>query len=260
MNTSLSLFLFITLNISHVISQQNLNTPTGSNGYVSVAEFMSRNRRFASKTNPSVFEATRNGQTPSAYFIGCSDSRVPLTKIFRSGIGEIFESRNIANQFNPNNSESVSALGYAVKVLNVPQVVVVGHEGCGGCAYALEHAMLESEGRSKPVSTDWTSELNTFTDPIKLLAQGRVLQRGGKFQHHDQRKSLDFAEVTMTPNEQQLSSLIEVNVQSQVRKIAESQIVRSAWAEGKQLSLHGLVYNVNNGQVRSVVSWTGNNS
>ncbi|CAH7666702.1 carbonic anhydrase 2 [Phakopsora pachyrhizi] len=208
-------------------------------------EFSSRNTKFATDTPQSVFQATSNGQNPSAYMIGCSDSRVPLTSIFNSGIGEIFESRNIANQFNPNSTESVSALGYAVKVLNVPQVVVVGHEGCGGCAHALEEAMLEAEGNSKPHSNDWTSHLISFTSQIKLLAHS---------------ESLDFSEVNKTSNELQLSNLVDVNVRSQVNEIARNQVVQSTWAEGKKLAIHGLVYDINTGKLRSVVTRTGNSS
>lgn len=78
-----------------------------------------------------------HGQSPKIMLIGCADSRVDPTDIFNAYPGEMFVARNVANIVPPadeNGSfdEVASAIQYAVTVLKVEMIVVMGHESCGG--------------------------------------------------------------------------------------------------------------------------------
>jgi carbonic anhydrase len=82
-------------------------------------------------------ELSERGQSPAVMLIGCSDSRVSPEVIFDAGPGELFVVRNVANLvpvFQPDGgAHGVSAaLEYAVQVLKVKHVVVLGHAQCGG--------------------------------------------------------------------------------------------------------------------------------
>jgi len=74
-----------------------------------------------------------HGQKPFAAILGCSDSRVPLEMIFDQGLGDIFVIRvagNVANEV------TIASVEFAVSVLNVPLVMVIGHESCGAVTAA----------------------------------------------------------------------------------------------------------------------------
>jgi carbonic anhydrase len=77
-------------------------------------------------------------QQPKALWIGCVDSRVQPELITKSGIGELFVHRNIANQVKLDDANSMSVLEYAVKKLKVPYIVVCGHTGCGGIEHCFD--------------------------------------------------------------------------------------------------------------------------
>ena len=82
------------------------------------------------------------GQSPKVMVIACSDSRVDPAQIFDVSPGEIFVVRNVANLVPPFENDAgrhgvSAALEFAVTQLEVPEVVVMGHGACGGCAAAL---------------------------------------------------------------------------------------------------------------------------
>src|SRR5881392_3348984 len=82
-------------------------------------------------------ELSERGQSPAVMVIGCCDSRVSPEVIFDAGPGELFVVRNVANLvpvFQPDGgAHGVSAaLEYAVQVLRVKHIVVLGHAQCGG--------------------------------------------------------------------------------------------------------------------------------
>ncbi len=89
--------------------------------------------------NKDFYQALKEGQKPHTLFIGCSDSRVDAETLFQASAGEIFQIRNVANivprEEEPDTHPSVvSAIEYAVKILNVDNIIVCGHSNCGGCA------------------------------------------------------------------------------------------------------------------------------
>jgi len=99
-----------------------------------------QNRAWAERireTDPSHFERRAASQEPHFFMIGCCDSRVPTEVLTGAKPGEIFTHRNIANQADPTDMNMLSALEYAVQVLDVRHVVVCGHYNCGGVKAAM---------------------------------------------------------------------------------------------------------------------------
>ena len=87
---------------------------------------------------------TVKGQRPATMVISCADSRVSPSMVFSTGPGEIFVARNIANIVPPHDPDSAprsiaAAVEYAVKVLKVENIVVLGHGRCGGVAALVSH-------------------------------------------------------------------------------------------------------------------------
>jgi len=83
-----------------------------------------------------------HGQNPDIMLIACADSRVDPTDIFDAYPGEMFVARNVANIVPPNGDDeayhgTMAAIEYAVTVLEVDVIVVMGHESCGGIAGCL---------------------------------------------------------------------------------------------------------------------------
>jgi carbonic anhydrase len=90
-------------------------------------------------------ELSERGQSPAVMVIGCCDSRVSPEVIFDAGPGELFVMRNVANLvpvYQPDaNAHGVSAaLEYAVTVLRIKHIVVLGHAQCGGIRAFIDKA------------------------------------------------------------------------------------------------------------------------
>ena len=108
-------------------------------------ELFERNRRWAAKVSqesPGFFEALARQQAPRYMWIGCADSRVPSTQIVDLMPGEIFVHRNVANVVAHSDFNCLSALQFAVDILKVEHVIVVGHYGCGGVRAVMEKMQL----------------------------------------------------------------------------------------------------------------------
>ena len=93
------------------------------------------NRAWAERkvaTDADFFQRLERQQAPQYLWIGCSDSRVPANEIVGLDPGELFVHRNVANLAPPQDANYLSVLQFAVDVLKVKHVVVVGHYGCGG--------------------------------------------------------------------------------------------------------------------------------
>src|SRR5262249_7774425 len=82
--------------------------------------------------DPDFFRRLERQQAPHYLWIGCSDSRVPANTIVGLDPGELFVHRNVANLASPQDANYLSVLQFAVDVLRVQHIMVVGHYGCGG--------------------------------------------------------------------------------------------------------------------------------
>lgn len=170
------------------------------------------------ESDPQFFKRLEGQQSPEYLWIGCSDSRVPANEIVGLNPGELFVHRNVANLAPPQDANYLSVLQFAVDVIKVKHVMVVGHYGCGGVAAAID-------GKRRGLVDHWLH-------PIREV-------------HAEHRHELEAIgdEKTM------LNRLCELNVMRQVRNVASDVFVQDAWARGQQLSVHGWVYSLSNGLV-----------
>ena len=186
-----------------------------------IAELFARNRAWAEQmtaTNPSFFSDLAHLQTPQYLWIGCSDSRVPANQITGLAPGEVFVHRNIANVVVHTDLNCLSVLQYAVDVLRVRHVMVVGHYGCGGVGAALGETRLG-------LIDNWLRHIQDIADGHRDLL----------------RAAAPAARADL---------LCELNVIEQAANVARTSIVQDAWAQGRKLTLHGWIYRLSNGILR----------
>ena len=164
------------------------------------------------------FERLMGQQAPEYLWIGCSDSRVPANQIVGLDPGEMFVHRNVANLAPPQDANYLSVLQFAIDVLKVKHVLVVGHYGCGGVAAAID-------GQRRGLVDHWLH-------PIREVYR---IHRGELEAISSQRARLE--------------RLCELNVKRQVRNVASDMFVQEAWARGQSLSVHGWVYSLASGLV-----------
>ena len=180
------------------------------------------NRDWADKVtreDPTFFERLSKLQTPEYLWIGCSDSRVPANQIMGLAPGEVFVHRNIANVMVHTDLNCMSTIQFAVDVLKVRHILVVGHYGCGGVQAVVER-------RSVGLADNWLrhvadvafKHLHHFDLNSSLTAQGR--------------------------------KLVEMNVVEQVGNVCRTTILREAWSRGQKVDVHGLAYGLNDGLLR----------
>jgi carbonic anhydrase len=170
------------------------------------------------QVDPQFFKRLENQQSPEYLWIGCSDSRVPANEIVGLDPGELFVHRNVANLAPPQDANYLSVLQFAIDVIKVKHVMVVGHYGCGGVAAAID-------GKRRGLVDHWLH-------PIREV-------------HAEHRHELD----ALPSEKDKLNRLCELNVIRQVRNVASDVFVQDAWARGQPLAVHGWVYSLSNGLV-----------
>jgi len=177
---------------------------------------------------PGFFEESAKGQTPKILWLGCSDSRVPESVITASRPGDIFVHRNIANQIHPDDDSVLSVIAYAVAVVGVEHILVVGHTNCGGAAACLK-AVTAGTPPPEP-----TTPLARWLAPLTALAGSLNLQG--------------------VPTSEALTKIVEASVRSQVENVVGTAPVQEAWAAAgrKNLRVHGLVYELETGTLRDL--------
>jgi carbonic anhydrase len=188
-------------------------------------EHLKANNRLWSQTkiasDADFFKRLERQQAPQYLWIGCADSRVPANEIVGLDPGELFVHRNVANLAPPQDTNYLSVLQFAVDVLKVKHILVVGHYGCGGVAAAVD-------GKRRGLVDHWLH-------PIREVCEAH-------------RRELD----TMPHTRARLNRLCELNVVRQVRNVASDVFVQEAWARGQELSVHGWVYSLANGLVNDL--------
>lgn len=173
------------------------------------------------ETDPDYFKHLAEIQKPEFLWIGCSDSRVPANEITGTEPGEIFVHRNIANMVVHTDLNLLSVLDYAVEVLHVKHIIVCGHYGCGGVKAAISHHNM--------------GIINKWLRNIKDV-----------YRFHE-------SEIDNIKNEEaKVNRLVELNVQEQVLNLAKTSIVQKAWKNEQRPHLHGWVYGLSNGLLKSV--------
>jgi len=190
----------------------------------SIETLLAQNRKWAAETSalkPEFFSTLAQQQSPDYLWIGCSDSRVPANQIVGLIPGEIFVHRNVANVVVHTDLNCLSVLQFAIDVLQVKHILVVGHYGCGGVITALR-------GQRLGLIDNWLRHVQDVRQKhIALLEE--------------------------VPNESDRANrLCELNVIEQVMNVCETTIVQDAWLRGQELSVHGLVYALNDGVIRDL--------
>ena len=184
-------------------------------------DLKANNRAWAARktaVDADFFKRLVGQQAPEYLWIGCSDSRVPANEIVDLDPGEVFVHRNVANLAPPQDANYLSVLQFAVDVLKVKHILVVGHYGCGGIAAAVD-------GQRRGLIDHWLH-------PIREVC-------------HEHRHELD----AMPEERLRLERLCELNVIRQVRNVASDVFVQDAWARGQELCVHGWVYSIETGHV-----------
>ncbi len=189
-----------------------------------LSHLIANNRAWAAEIcerEPGFFSRLSQQQAPEYLWIGCSDSRVPANQIVGLLPGELFVHRNVANVVAHTDLNCLSVLQFAVDVLGVRHVVVVGHYGCGGVAAALRDDKLG-------LIDNWLRHVQDVQ------------------QKH--RRHLD----ALPGDDARVNRLCELNVIEQVVNVSQTTIVRDAWARGQELAVHGWVYGLQDGLVRDL--------
>ncbi|KRA83383.1 carbonic anhydrase [Altererythrobacter sp. Root672] len=152
-----------------------------------LAELLQGYRRFREhgwKPERERWATLRESQSPRVMVIACSDSRVDPSQIFDVNPGEIFVVRNVAAlvppfETAPGHHGVSAALEFAVQVLKVREIVVMGHGMCGGCKVALTQELRGSEPGKGGFIADWIELLDEARDPIakEFGTEGREAER-----------------------------------------------------------------------------------
>ncbi|KAH9812088.1 carbonic anhydrase [Melampsora americana] len=209
-------------------------------------ESLKKNIRFASRTDSAALLRNAVKQTPKLYWIGCSDSRVSETLLIEAELGEVFTERNIANLFKAEDARTSAGMEYAIHALNISHVVLVGHEGCGGCVTALASAREEATGNASAGKLSVGEEaIVNWIAPIRQMAVDMLQRIAGT-----------SAYKSPTPQEyrKQLSTLVELNVFQQARNILNSPVVKDAKRLGRAIWVYGWIYDIETGKIKQVFS------
>lgn len=168
------------------------------------------------KEDPEFFSRLAKQQSPEYLWIGCSDSRVAANQLLDLRPGEVFVHRNIANLVLHSDLNCLSVIQFAVEVLKVKHIIVCGHYGCGGVIASL--------------SNDRLGLIDNWLQNIKDV------------QRYHANELQAITDITAKQNR-----LCELNVQEQVLNLCQTSTLLRAWADGQELSVHGLVYSIQDG-------------
>ncbi|WP_096698989.1 carbonate dehydratase [Polaromonas sp. AER18D-145] len=189
----------------------------------SIQDLFSHNRAWAEqmeRDRPGFFTKLVKQQKPKYMWIGCSDSRVPANQITGLEPGEVFVHRNVANIVVHSDLNALSAIQFAVDMLKVEHIMVVGHYGCGGVQAALDGARIG-------LADNWIRHIQDV--------------------RHRHRQLLDSL-----PEALRADALCDLNVIEQVVNVCVSTVMVDAWAKGQKVSIHGWAFGVNDGLLQDL--------
>ncbi|MFO1245295.1 MAG: carbonate dehydratase [Ramlibacter sp.] len=189
----------------------------------SIQDLFTHNRAWAAqmeRDRPGFFTGLIQQQTPRYMWIGCSDSRVPANQITGLEPGEVFVHRNVANVVVHSDLNALSAIQYAVEMLKVEDIMVVGHYGCGGVMAALHGARIG-------LADNWIRHIQDVRDRHRVLLDG-------------------------LPDAQRADALVDLNVIEQVVNVCVSTVMVDAWAKGQKVRIHGWAFGVHDGLLQDL--------
>lgn len=172
------------------------------------------------REDPMFFARLARQQSPKYLWIGCADSRVPANEIVGLDPGELFVHRNVANVVVHTDFNCLSVLQFAIEVLKVEHVIVVGHYGCSGIRTALR-------GGIEGVAENWLCHIEDVQRRHRPLFAATA-----EAHHHD--------------------LLCELNALEGVRNVCRTSVVRDAWRRNQPLAVHGWVYGLNDGLLKDL--------
>lgn len=173
------------------------------------------------RENPSFFDTLAAGQSPKFLWIGCSDSRVPASEITNAMPGSIFVQRNIANMVIHTDSNLLSVVNYAVKVLKVKHIIVCGHYGCGGVEAAMGH-------KKYGFLDNWLMHIKDVYRLHQAELDGIQDEKG------------------------RLDRYVELNVIEQAGNLAKISFIQEEWEKGEFPYIHAWVYDIKDGLIKDL--------
>ncbi len=188
-----------------------------------LSHLLANNRAWAERKraeDPEFFSRLTAQQNPEYLWIGCSDSRVPANQITGLAPGEVFVHRNVGNLVVHSDLNCLSVMQFAVDVLKVRHIMVVGHYGCGGVRAAIEeqrHGLIDN----------WLRHIQDVRNKHRAV-------------------------LAATAEEQRVNRLCELNVIEQMANVCRTTLVQDAWERGQNLSVHGWVYGIDDGLLREM--------
>jgi carbonic anhydrase len=174
------------------------------------------------QSDSAFFENNSKGQNPKYLWIGCSDSRILPNEITGTSVGDLFVHRNIANLIHDDDLNLMCVVTYAIKYLNVRDVIVCGHYGCGGVLAAMGNqsfGIIDAWLKNiKQVAADHKAELDKIAD---------IQQRADR--------------------------LIELNVLAQVSHLCASAQFKELTQNSPRVEIHGWVYDMKTGFIKNLI-------
>ncbi|MEF9943967.1 MAG: carbonate dehydratase [Burkholderiaceae bacterium] len=172
--------------------------------------------RAEAERDPDFFRKLIDQQAPEYLWIGCSDSRVPANQITGLAPGEVFVHRNIANLVVHTDLNCLTVIDFAVDLLKVKHVMVVGHHGCSGVRMAMQRTAVG-------LSENWLRHIQ------------------------DVERSHSALLATAASDDERVQMLCELNVVEQAANVCETSVVQNAWKRGAEISVHGWIYSLADG-------------
>jgi carbonic anhydrase len=173
------------------------------------------------KNDPEIFQRLSGGQSPKYLWIGCSDSRIPANEILGLQPGDVFVHRNVGNLFPHTDFNCLSVLQYGIDYLNIEHIIVCGHYKCGGVSAAMENAQFG-------LVDNWLRNIRDI--------------------YSREKEGLENLE----SREEKCNRLVELNVLYQVMNVCHTTIVQNAWANQREICVHGWVYDLETGLLKDL--------
>lgn len=189
-----------------------------------LTDLLARNKEWSARCRAqeaAYFTRLAALQAPEYFWIGCSDSRVPANVVAGLEPGEVFVHRNVANIVHSSDMNLLSALEFAVDALQVREIIVCGHYGCGGVRAAtgdIAHGLADH-----------------WLEPIRRLARAHAIELARE-----------------AGQEARRDRLAEMNVVEGVRRVCETPILQRAWVRGADVRVPGLIYGLKDGRLRDL--------